>query len=58
MFVAVGCDQVGKGKNEADDLTKGKAWHQIETLIRGVGGIMKMRGDGKGGDERKKWQGG
>ena len=44
--------------NLADHLTKGKAWHQIETLIRGVGGIMKMSGDGKGGDERKKWQGG
>ena len=45
-------------QNLADHLTKGKAWHQIETLIRGVGGIMKMSGDGKGGDERKKWQGG
>ena len=42
-------------QNLADHLTKGKAWHQIETLIRGVGGIMKM--SGKGGDERKKWQG-
>ena len=41
-------------QNLADHLTKGKAWHQIETLIRGVGGIIKMRGDGKGGDERKK----
>ena len=29
-------------QNLADHLTKGKAWHQIETLIRGVGGIMKM----------------
>ena len=45
-------------QNLADHLTKGKAWHQIETLIRGVGGIMKMSGDGKGGVERKKWQGG
>ena len=40
----------------ADHLTKGKAWYQIETLIRGVRGIMKMSGDGKEGDERKKWQ--
>ena len=64
--MAAGDDQVRKSKNEtnpgeqnlADHLTKGKAWHQIETLIRGVGGIMKMSGDGKGGDERKKWQGG
>ena len=31
------------------------AGHQNEKLIRGVGGIMKM--SGKGGDERKKWQG-
>ena len=45
-------------QNLADHLTKEKAWHQIEKLIRGVGGIMKMSGDGKGGDERKKWQGG
>ena len=45
-------------QNLADHLTKGKAWHQIEKLIRGVGGIMKMSGDGKGGDKRKKWQGG
>ena len=37
-------------QNLADHLTKGKAWHQIETLIRGVGGIMKMSGDGKGGE--------
>ena len=29
-------------QNLADHLTKGKAWYQIETLIRGVGGIMKM----------------
>ena len=41
-------------QNPADHLTKGKAWHQIETLIRGVGGIMKMSGDNKGSDERKK----
>ena len=46
------------GQNLADYLTKGKAWHQIETLMRGVGGIMKMGGDNKGSDERKKWQGG
>ena len=45
-------------QNLADHLTKSKAWHQIETLIRGVGGIMKISGDGKGGDERKKLQGG
>ena len=66
VFVAAKCDQVGKSKmrripgeqNLSDHLTKGKAWHQIETLIRGVGESMKMSGDGKGGDERKKWQGG
>ena len=44
-------------QNLADHLTKGKAGHQIETLIRGVGGIMKTSGDSKGGDERKKWRG-
>ena len=32
-------------QNLADHLTKGKAWHQIEMLIRGVGGIMKVSGD-------------
>ena len=45
-------------RNLADHLTKGKAWHQIEMLIRGVGGIMKMSGNNKGSDERKKCQGG
>ena len=45
-------------QNLADHLTKGEAWHQIEMLIRGVGGIMKKSGDGKESDERKKWQGG
>ena len=45
-------------QNLADHLTKGKAWYQIETLIRGVGGFMKVNGDGKESDERKKWQGG
>ena len=45
-------------QNLADPLTKGKAWYLIETSIRGVGGIMKMSGDGKESDERKKWQGG
>ena len=45
-------------KNLADHLTKKKAWHQIETLIRRVGGIMKMSGDGRESDERNKWQGG
>ena len=45
-------------QNLADHLTKGKAWHQIEMLIRGVGGIMKMSGNNIGSDERKKWQGG
>ena len=34
-------------QNLADHLTKGKAWYQIETLIRGVGRVMKMSGDGK-----------
>ena len=34
-------------QNLADHLPKGKAWHQIETLIRGVGGIIKMSGDAK-----------
>ena len=64
--MAAGCDQVGKRKmrripgeqNLADHLTKGKAWYQIESLIRGVGGIMKMSGDVKESDERKKWHGG
>ena len=45
-------------QNLADHLTKVKAWHQIEMLRRGVGGIMKMSGNNKGSDERKKWQGG
>ena len=45
-------------QNLADHLAKEKAWHQIEMLIRGVGGIMKMSGNNKGCDERKKWQGG
>ena len=45
-------------QNQAVDLTKGEAWCQIETLIRGVGGIMKMSGDGRERDKRKKWQGG
>ena len=30
-------------QNLADHLTKGKAWHQIETLTPGVGGIMKVK---------------
>ena len=38
--------------NLADRLTKVKAWHQIETMIRGVGGVMKMSGDTKVSDER------
>ena len=42
----------------ADHLTKGKAWHQIEMLIRGVAGIMKVNGDTERSNERKKWQGG
>ena len=45
-------------QNLADHLTKEKAWHQVEMVIRGVGGIMKMSGNKKGSDERKKWQGG
>ena len=45
-------------QNLTDHLTKRKAWHRIETLIRGVGGIMKLSGDNRGSDERKKWQGG
>ena len=44
-------------QNLADHLTKVKASHQIETLIRGVGGIMKMSGDTKGSDERKNGEG-
>ena len=34
-------------QNLAAHLTKGKAWYQIEALIRGVGGIMKLSADGK-----------
>ena len=45
-------------QNVADHFTKEKAWGQIETLIRVVGRIMKMNGDGRESDERKKWQGG
>ena len=45
-------------QNLADHLTKGKAWHQIEMLTRGVGGIMKVSGDTERSNERKKWQGG
>ena len=45
-------------QNLADHLTKGKAWPQIEILIRGVAGIMKMSGNHEESDERKKWQGG
>ena len=45
-------------QNQEVDLTKGEAWCQVETLIRGVGGIMKMSGDGRESDKRKKWQGG
>ena len=30
-------------QNLADHLTKEKAWHQIETLTPGVGGIMKVK---------------
>ena len=45
-------------QNLTDHLTKKMAWHQIQTLIRGVGGIMKMSGDNEGSHERKKWQGG
>ena len=45
-------------QNLANHLTKGKAWYRIETLIRGFGGIIKMSGDGKESDERRKWQGG
>ena len=45
-------------QNLADQLTKGKAWYLIETLIRGVGGIMKMSQDNRKNDERRKrWQG-
>ena len=45
-------------QNLADHLTKGKAWHQIEMLTRGVGGIMKVNGDTDRSNERKTWQGG
>ena len=45
-------------QNLADHLTMGKPWHEIEALIRGVGGIMKMSGNNKGSNARKKWQGG
>ena len=45
-------------QNLADHLTKGKEEYQIEMLIRGVGGIMKMNGDAERSNERKKWQGG
>ena len=38
----------------ADHLTKGKAWHQIEMLIRGVGEIMKVNGDTERSNERTK----
>ena len=45
-------------QNLADHLTNGKAWHQVEMLIRGVGGIMKVNGDAeRKSNERKKWQG-
>ena len=44
-------------QNLADYLTKGKAWYQMETLIRGVGGIMKVNGDTERSNERKRWQG-
>ena len=44
-------------QNLADHLTKGKAWHQIEMLIRGVGGIMKVNGNTERSNERMKWQG-
>ena len=46
-------------RNLADHLTKGEAWHQIEMLIRsvgGLGGIMNVNGDTEGSNERKKWQ--
>ena len=65
--MAAGDDQVRKSKkmrripgeqNLADHLTKEKAWHQIEMLIRGVGEIMKVNGDPERRNERKKWQGG
>ena len=45
-------------QNLADHLMTGKAWHQIEMLIRGVGGIMKVKGNNKESDARKKSQGG
>ena len=45
-------------QNLADHVTKEKAWHQIEMLIRGVGEIMKVNGDPERRNERKKWQGG
>ena len=43
-------------QNLADHLTKGKPRHEIEALIRGVGGLMKMSQNNKEKDERKKWQ--
>ena len=63
--MAVGGDQVTKSEirripdkqNLAGHLTKGKAWHQIETLIRGVGGTMKMNGDTKGSNEQRSGKG-
>ena len=34
------------------NLTKGKPWHEIDALIRGVGGFMKMSQDNKENDEK------
>ena len=44
-------------QNLADHLTKVKPWHEIDALIRGVRGFLKMSQDNKEDDERRKrWQ--
>ena len=49
---------VVSGMNEEfTEMLRGHAWHEIEVLIRGVGGLMKMSQNNKGTDERlKRWQ--
>ena len=51
--------RVAGEQNLSDHLTKEKPWHEIDALIRGVGGLMNMSQDNKENDERRKrWQGG